>query len=123
MTTHEPARVVAKQMTPLGTPVWLYRFGYVAESMRPKQTATVHASELPFLSDTSDARYGQAVTEKDRTAAKALRSYFINFVRSGQPKGQGLPTWPKFDPGTFPSDGVYARQGRDSATGSVEGSP
>ena len=98
MTMHEPARFVAKQMTKAGMPVWLYRFGYVAESMRPEQAAAVHASELPFLFDTLDARYGKGVTEEDRTAAKQFSSYFINFVKSGHPNGKGLPTWPQFDP-------------------------
>jgi para-nitrobenzyl esterase len=102
MTIHEPARFVAKQMIQAGMPVWLYRFGYVAESMRPKQPAASHASELPFLFDTLDTRYGDGVTEKDRAAAKNFRNYFINFVKSGQPNGQGLPIWPKFDP--FRSD-------------------
>ena len=76
----------------------VYRFGYVAELMRPKQAAASHASELPFLFDTLDVRYGECVTAKDRAAAKAFGSYVINFVKSGQPNGQGLPTWPKFDP-------------------------
>lgn len=98
MTMHEPARFVAKQMTQAGVPVWLYRFNYVIESMRPRQAAALHASELPFLFETLDAYQGHSVTEKDRTAAKDFSSYFINFVKSGQPNGQGLPAWPKFDP-------------------------
>jgi para-nitrobenzyl esterase len=98
MTMHEPARFVAKQMTRVGMSAWLYRFGYVPESMRPEQTAAPHAGELPFLFDTLDARYGAAVTDKDRTAAKVFNSYFINFVKSGQPNARDLPTWPKFDP-------------------------
>ena len=34
LTMQEPARFVAKQMTAAGNAVWLYRFGYVAESAR-----------------------------------------------------------------------------------------
>ena len=98
MAMHEPARFVAKQMTKIGMPVWLYRFGYVAELMRPKQAGAPHASELVFLLDTLDIRYGEGVTDNDRAAAKAISSYVINFVKSGQPNGQGIPHWPKFDP-------------------------
>ena len=97
-TIHEQARFVAKQMTRVGMPVWLYRFGYVAQSIRTKQAAAAHASELPFLFDTLDARYGDGMTEKDQAEAKVFGSYFINFVKSGQPNGQSFQTWPKFDP-------------------------
>ena len=98
MTMHEPARFVAKQMTEMGMPVWIYRFGYVAQSMRSKHAAAPHASELPFLFDTLDARYGDGVTDKDRAVARIFNGYVINFVKSGQPNAKGLPTWPKFDP-------------------------
>jgi len=73
-----------------------FTFSRISQT-RPRQAAGVHASELPLLFDTLDARYGEGVTEKDRGAAKAFSYYFINFVKSGQPNGHGLPIWPKFD--------------------------
>lgn len=97
MTMHEPARFVAKQMTQAGMPVWLYRFGYVTESLRPKIRGAAHASELPFVFGTLMARYGEAVTEKDRAAARSVNAYFANFAKYGDPNGAGLPTWPTFD--------------------------
>jgi hypothetical protein len=48
MTMHEPARLAAKQMTAAGQPAWLYRFDYVAESLRPTGSAE-HAKKLPYL--------------------------------------------------------------------------
>jgi para-nitrobenzyl esterase len=98
MTMHEPARFVAKQMTKAGMPVWLYRFGYVAETMRSRQAAALHASEIPFLFNTLEkTSYSEDVTEKDRTAANDFNRYVVNFAKSGQPNGQGLPKWPRFD--------------------------
>ena len=96
MTMHEPARFIANQMTQAGMPVWLYRFDYVAESTRSKQSGALHASELPFLFDTLESRYGEAVTDNDRMIAGAFINYVANFVETGQPNGRGLPTWPKF---------------------------
>ncbi|MDX2240089.1 MAG: carboxylesterase family protein [Leptolyngbyaceae cyanobacterium bins.302] len=93
---HEPARFVAQQMTTAGKPAWLYRFGYVAQSLRPKAGAS-HASELPFLFGTLDARYGKAVMPPDRKAGQEFRSYIVNFIKTGNPNGTGLSAWSEFN--------------------------
>jgi heat shock protein HslJ len=48
ITMHEPARFVARQMTAAGQPAWLYRFDYVAESLRLKGTS---AARLAIAGD------------------------------------------------------------------------
>ncbi|WP_421659510.1 carboxylesterase family protein [Leptothermofonsia sp. ETS-13] len=88
---HEPARFVARQMTAAGKPAWLYRFGYVAESLRPKVRGASHASELPYLFDNLNVRYGRNMTRKDWEAGREFRSYIVNFVKNGNPNGVGLP--------------------------------
>jgi para-nitrobenzyl esterase len=98
MSMHEPARFVAKRLTALGQPVWLYRFGYVAGSLRGKLAGAPHASEIPFFFDTVAARYGKAESEPDRAAAHAANAYVVNFVKHGDPNGHELASWPKFDP-------------------------
>jgi para-nitrobenzyl esterase len=98
MTMHEPARFVAKQLTRAQQPVWLYRFGYVAESQRSKLAAAPHASEIPFFFDTIAVKYGKAESERDREAARIAHGYVVNFVKRGDPNGAGLASWPVFDP-------------------------
>jgi para-nitrobenzyl esterase len=97
ITMHEPARFAAKEVTAAGQPVWLYRFGYVAESLRPKVTGAAHASEIPYLFGALDARYGAAATEKDRAMADIFMGYIAAFARSGDPNRSGLPSWPRYD--------------------------
>ena len=97
MTMHEPARFVAKQMTAAGQPAWLYRFGYVAESLRPKASGAEHSTELPFLFGTLDVRYVAAATSKDRTMADIFMGYIATFAKSGNPNRSGLPSWPRYD--------------------------
>ncbi|HIK18780.1 MAG TPA: carboxylesterase family protein [Leptolyngbyaceae cyanobacterium M33_DOE_097] len=101
MSMHEPARFVARQMTRQGAPAWLYRFDYVADSQRPKVTSAPHASELSFLFNQMQARYGKNVTARDQTVAKTFHQYFVNFAKQGNPNGAGLPTWQSFDPKKF----------------------
>jgi Carboxylesterase family len=68
-----------------------YRFGYVAASLRSKQTGAKHTSELPYLFSTLEARYGQEVTAQDREAARVFHTDFADFAQYGDPNEQGLP--------------------------------
>ena len=101
MTMHEPARFAARQVTGHGSPAWLYRFTYTAEATRPKTMAQGHAGELAFLFDQLAAQYGEAVTPRDEEMARAFHRYVANFVKSGDPNGEGLPQWPAFTPATY----------------------
>jgi para-nitrobenzyl esterase len=35
----------------------------------------------------------------DRALSRELQSYWVNFAKTGNPNGPGLPRWPKFQPG------------------------
>ncbi len=93
----EPARFVANAYTAAGQPVWHYRFGYVAESIRTPGQGAQHASDIPFFFNTVAAKYGGKLTPADAKAAEQISGYVANFVKSGNPNGAGLPNWDKFD--------------------------
>ena len=84
-------------MTAGGRPAWLYRFGYVAESLRAKASGAEHSSELPFLFGTLDVRYGAAATPKDHAMADTFMGYIATFAKTGDPNRSGLPSWPRYD--------------------------
>jgi para-nitrobenzyl esterase len=62
-----------------------------------------HASGLGYPFDRMKAPSGKAVSHKDRTMARTFHQYIVNFTKSGDPSGAGLPAWSKFDPAKFDS--------------------
>lgn len=92
----EPARFTARIIAATGQPAYEYRFSYVAESLRGRVKGAPHATEIPFVFDTVEARYGKDLTEADRAAAKAANAYWANFAKTRNPNGAGLPEWPRY---------------------------
>lgn len=92
----EPARHVARIISERGQPVFTYRFGYVPEYLRTKVPGAFHASELPFVFATVEARHGDNTTPADRAAARKIHDYWVGFARSGVPSSAGAP-WSQYD--------------------------
>ncbi|MEC5321046.1 carboxylesterase family protein [Brenneria populi subsp. brevivirga] len=92
----EPARFIARIWDQAGVPVWQYRFGYVAQSMRDRWPAAVHASEIPYVFNTLTARYADKVTAGDRAVARQIHQYWVNFARAGNPGAADLPAWERY---------------------------
>jgi para-nitrobenzyl esterase len=94
----EPARFVARKISASGQRAYVYRFSYVAESMRKEwKTGAPHATEIPFVFDTVAARYGEKLAPADRKISEAANSYWVAFAKTGEPNAAGRPNWPAFN--------------------------
>ena len=58
-----------------------------------------HAGELVYAYGNIDRERNQfAYNDSDRELSKKMVSYWVNFVKSGNPNGDNLPTWNKYNP-------------------------
>ena len=95
----EPARFAANAFAANGSPVYLYRFSYVQAAMREQMRAGApHGGEIGFVFGTLTARPGTTLSPEDLAVSRLAQSYWVNFARTGDPNGAGLPTWPRHDP-------------------------
>ena len=97
----EPARFAANAFASNGSPAYLYRFGYVATAMRERmRNGTPHGGEIGFVFGTLGSGPGPASTPspEDLAVSRMAQSYWVNFAKTGDPNGAGLPAWPRHDP-------------------------
>ena len=112
----EPARFAASAFATNGSPTYLYRFSYVQTAMREMfRAGTPHGGEIAFVFGTLGVPFfgppPPPPTPQDREVSRMAQSYWINFAKTGDPNGAGLPAWPRYDPNKnlifdFHSDGT-----------------
>jgi para-nitrobenzyl esterase len=96
----EPARFAANAFAANGSPVYLYRFSYVQSAMRERmRTGAPHGGEIAYVFGTLTARPGAALTPEDLGVSRMAQTYWVNFAKTGDPNGPGLPTWPRHEAG------------------------
>lgn len=96
----EPARFAANAFAANGSPVYLYRFSYVQSAMRERmRTGAPHGGEIGYVFGTLASGRGGPPAPEDLAVSRMAQSYWVNFARTGDPNGAGLPAWPRHTPG------------------------
>src|SRR5438876_807169 len=79
--------------------VFTYYFDEKAEipaGTDPAGYGARHASELPYVFRQLTEHGRPAPTPKDEALSEMMRTYWTNFVKTGDPNGAGLPNWPAY---------------------------
>jgi para-nitrobenzyl esterase len=97
----EPARMTAMAFLSKKAPAFMYQFGYVSPANQQRSPfGAGHGSEVSFVFNTLDApRFGppSKPTEAEYELAQKMNQYWINFAKTGNPNGNGLPNWPAYN--------------------------
>ena len=91
-------------------PVYYYYF----EQPRPAKrdgsagpdAGAVHSGEIEYALGNLDGNHVYAWTATDHRVSSVMEGYWANFIKTGNPNGPGLPTWPT----AVPQDGGLLRQ-------------
>lgn len=88
-------RLASEQAATGSAPIFLYYFDQPIPWPDRPEFQAFHTGEVPYVFDNL-ALLDRPWEDTDRMMAKTIAQYWVNFVRTGDPNGEGVPTWPAF---------------------------
>ncbi len=95
-----PTRARARSLAEKADKVWLYRYAYVPDAAMGSVPGAGHDAEMEMVFKNPDMRWKGKWSNADLAMANSMNGYWVNFAKSGNPNGPGLPVWPGYTPKT-----------------------
>jgi para-nitrobenzyl esterase len=76
-------------------PIYAYLWTHIEPGPDSARYLAFHSSEVPYVFDTLDTAPQRSFTALDHKLAVELGTYWVNFVKTGDPNGGGQPQWPQ----------------------------
>jgi para-nitrobenzyl esterase len=86
----------------------------------PRARGAVHSAEIEYAMGNLDGNKVYAWTPEDYQVSKVMQEYFVNFIKTGNPNGKGLPEWPTFAAGQRLIIDVNTRKETDNSRARYE---
>jgi para-nitrobenzyl esterase len=86
-----------------GTPTYRYFYSRPRPAMNPAKgtqgpaRGASHSAEIEYAMGNLAGNDVYAWTPEDRKVSETMFGYFVNFVKTGDPNGNGLPAWPALE--------------------------
>jgi para-nitrobenzyl esterase len=80
------------------SPVYVYNFARkVPGNGDMAKYGAFHTGEVCYVMDNLKFLNNRPLEPADHALAKLMSAYWVNFVKTGNPNGNGLPAWPKYN--------------------------
>ena len=79
------------------TPLYLYLYDHIEPGAESARWGAFHSAEIPYVFGTLEAAPQRPYSTADHEVARRMTSFCVNFVKTGNPNGPGLPHWQTFN--------------------------